>query len=63
MENYTVKFNKKAYEGKSKAEFIEAEKHHSEFGVDLDAEYDKMFPAQETKKADAKAPADKGKTE
>lgn len=62
MPDYKVNFNKKAYEGKSKADFIEAEKHHEEFGIDLGAEYDKMFPQGETKKAD-EAPAKKVKPE
>lgn len=58
MKTYHLNFNKKAYEGKTKAEFIEAEKHHDGVeGTDIGAEYDKLFP--ETKKADSKPAKDK----
>ena len=58
--SYIVNFNKAVYAGKTKAEFIEAEKHHSD-KVDLNAEFDKMFPP-EIKKATSKEVA-KDKTD
>lgn len=59
MKTYFLDFNKAAYAGKSKAEFLEAEKHHGEISeVDLSAEYDKMFPAKE--KATKELPKEKG---
>lgn len=55
---YGVKFNKAAYEGHSKEFFMKNEAHHVPFGVDLNAEWNKMFPPappkQEDKKQDQK---------
>ena len=58
---YEVNFNKAAYEGKSKAEFLENEKHHEELGVNLNEAWDKMFPEKEKQAADKKAAKEAGK--
>lgn len=51
---YSVKFNKAAYIGKTKEFFKANEKHHEAEGVNLDAEWEKMFPPAPPKQEDKK---------